>query len=100
MLQRARAFAEPLLTAQRFDTGEDALAHADGVSAILHGVGASPSLRAAAYLVYASDYLAQPQDVLSRAFGPDAAALAAHTVKLVQVQRNARDTLALSLIHI
>ena len=94
MLQRARAFAEPLLTAQRFDTGEDALAHADGVSAILHCVGASPSLRAAAYLVYASDYLAQPQDVLTRAFGPDAAALAAHTVKLVQVQRNARDTLA------
>jgi len=94
MLQRARAFAEPLLTAQRFDTGEDALAHADGVSAILQGVGASPSLRAAAYLVYASDYLAQPQDVLSRAFGPDAAALAAHTVKLVQVQRNARDTLS------
>ena len=94
MLQRARAFAEPLLTAQRFDTGEDALAHADGVSAILQGVGASPSLRAAAYLVYASDYLAQPQDVLTRAFGPDAAALAAHTVKLVQVQRNARDTLA------
>lgn len=94
MLQRARAFAEPLLTAQRFDTGEDALAHADGVNAILHGVGASPSLRAAAYLVYASDYLAQPQDVLTRAFGPDAAALAAHTVKLVQVQRNARDTLA------
>lgn len=94
LLPRARAFAEPLLTAQHFGTGEDALAHADGVSAILHGVGASPSLRAAAYLVYASDYLAQPQDVLTRAFGPDAAALAAHTVKLVQVQRNARDTLA------
>ena len=93
VLQRARAFAEPLLTAQRFDTGEDALAHADGVSAILHGIGASPSLRAAAYLVYASDYLAQPHDVLGRAFGPDAAALAAHTVKLVQIQRNARDTL-------
>jgi GTP pyrophosphokinase len=94
LLQRARAFAEPLLTAQRFDTGEDAMAHADGVSAILQGVGASPSLRAAAYLVYASDYLAQPREVLSRAFGPDAAELAAHTVKLVQVQRNARDTLS------
>ena len=93
LLARARAFAIPLLTAQTFDTGEDALAHADGVSAILHGIGASPSLRAAAYLVYASDYLAQPQDVLTRAFGSDAAALVAHTVKLVQIQRNARDAL-------
>jgi GTP pyrophosphokinase len=91
LLRRARAFAEPLLSGQTFDTGEDALAHADGVGAILHGIGASPSLRAAAYLVYASDYLANPQDVLTRAFGADAAALVAHTVKLVQVQRNARD---------
>ena len=91
LLRRARAFAEPLLSGQAFDTGEDALVHADGVAAILHGIGASPSLRAAAYLVYASDYLANPQDVLGRAFGGDAAALVAHTVKLVQVQRNARD---------
>lgn len=91
LLRRARAFAEPLLSGQAFDTGEDALIHADGVAAILHGIGASPSLRAAAYLVYASDFLAHPQDVLSRAFGADAAALVAHTVKLVQVQRNARD---------
>ncbi|MCH8180193.1 MAG: bifunctional (p)ppGpp synthetase/guanosine-3',5'-bis(diphosphate) 3'-pyrophosphohydrolase [Proteobacteria bacterium] len=94
LLQRARAFAEPLLAGRQFETGEDTLAHADGVSAILHGIGAAPSLRAAAYLVYASDYLSQPQDVLQRAFGPDAAALVLHTVKLVQVQRNARDTLA------
>jgi GTP pyrophosphokinase len=91
LLRRARAFAEPLLAGQAFDTGEDALAHADGVAAILQGIGASPSLRAAAYLVYASDFLATPQDVLTRAFGADAAALVAHTVKLVQVQRNARD---------
>ena len=94
LLRRARSFAEPLLCGRCFDTGEDALAHADGVSAILLGIGASPSLRAAAYLVYASDYLAQPQDVLTRAFGPDAAGLVAHTVKLVQVQRNARDLLS------
>jgi GTP pyrophosphokinase len=93
LLQRARAFAEPLLHAQRFDTGEDALAHADGVSFILSGIGASPSLRAASYLVYASEYLNQPEEVITRAFGPDAASLVAHTRKLVQVQRNARDAL-------
>ncbi len=93
LLPRARAFAEPLLFAQKFDTGEDALAHADGVSLILQGIGAPPSLRAASYLVYASEYLTQPEDVVSRAFGPDAAGLVAHTRKLVQVQRNARDAM-------
>jgi GTP pyrophosphokinase len=31
-LVRARAFAEPLLTGQRLDTGEEALAHADGIA--------------------------------------------------------------------
>jgi GTP pyrophosphokinase len=93
ILQKARAFAEPLLSGQRFDTGEDALTHADGVNGILHGIGAPPSLRAAAYLVYASEYLTQPEEVIGRAFGPDAARLVMHTRKLVQVQRNARDTL-------
>ena len=38
---RARAFAEPLLAAELLDTGENALAHADGVAAILHAVGAA-----------------------------------------------------------
>jgi len=93
LLAKARAFAEPLLAAQRFDTGEDALAHADGVSGILLGIGAPPSLRAASYLVYASEYLTQPEEVVARAFGPDAAGLVAHTRKLVQVQRNARDAM-------
>ncbi|MDE2401694.1 MAG: bifunctional (p)ppGpp synthetase/guanosine-3',5'-bis(diphosphate) 3'-pyrophosphohydrolase [Burkholderiales bacterium] len=92
-LLRARAFAEPLLAEQFFETGEQALVHADGVSMILHGIGAPPSLRAVAYLVYASEYLTRPDDVIARAFGADAAALVAHTRKLVQVQRNARDTL-------
>ncbi|MDI1259056.1 bifunctional (p)ppGpp synthetase/guanosine-3',5'-bis(diphosphate) 3'-pyrophosphohydrolase [Aquabacterium sp.] len=92
-LARARAFAEPLLSGQLFDTGENALAHADGVSQILLGIGAPPSLRAAAYLVYASEYLTPPDEVIGRAFGPDAAALVAHTRKLVQIQRNARDSL-------
>ena len=90
-LRRARAFAEPLLTGQRLDTGEDALAHADGVAAILQGIGAAPSMRAAAYLVYAGDYLQRPEEVVSKAFGVSYAGLVSHTRKLVQIQRSARD---------
>jgi GTP pyrophosphokinase len=88
---RARAFAEPLLTGQQLDTGEPALAHADGVAAILRGIGAAPSMCAAAYLVYAGDYLSKPEDVLRKAFGESQASLVAHTAKLVQIQRAARD---------
>ena len=90
-LQRARAFAEPLLSEQLLDTGEDALAHADAVAAILQGIGAAPSMRAAAYLVYAGDYLNKPEEVVSKAFGPSYASLVANTRKLVQIQRAARE---------
>jgi GTP pyrophosphokinase len=90
-LRRARSFAEPLLVGQPLDTGEDALAHADGVAAILQGIGAAPSMRAAAYLVYAGDYLQRPEEVVSKAFGESYARLVSHTRKLVQIQRSARD---------
>ncbi|HET8693462.1 MAG TPA: bifunctional (p)ppGpp synthetase/guanosine-3',5'-bis(diphosphate) 3'-pyrophosphohydrolase [Aquabacterium sp.] len=90
---RARAFAEPLLQGQKFDTGEGAIEHADGVALILQNIGASPSLQAAAYLVYAAEYLQRPHEVIDRAFGPEAAQLVTHTLKLVQIQRNARDAL-------
>ena len=89
-LQRARAFAEPLLAAEVLDTGEGALAHADGVAAILGAIGAAPSMRAAAYLVYAGDYLQRPEEVVSRAFGPSYASLVTLTRQLVQIQRAAR----------
>ncbi|MBN8491177.1 MAG: bifunctional (p)ppGpp synthetase/guanosine-3',5'-bis(diphosphate) 3'-pyrophosphohydrolase, partial [Burkholderiales bacterium] len=87
----ARSFAEPLLAGQALDTGEDALAHADGVAAILEGIGAAPSMRAAAYLVYAGDFLQRPDEVVSKAFGASYAGLVSHTRKLVQIQRSARD---------
>ena len=90
-LVRARAFAEPLLRGQTLDTGEDALAHADAVAAILHGIGAAPAMRAAAYLVYAGDYLNKPDEVIAKAFGPSHASLVAGTRKLVQLQRAARE---------
>lgn len=90
VLQRARAFAEPLLADRCFDTGEDALSHADGVAAILGHVGAAPSMRAAAYLAYAAEYLTRPEEVIAKAYGESYASLAMHTRKLVQIQRSAR----------
>jgi len=90
-LERARTFAEPLLSGEMLDTGEEALAHADGVSDILLSIGAAPSMRAASYLVYAGDYLAKPEEVVSKAFGESYASLVTHTRKLVQIQRAARE---------
>ena len=90
-LARARAFAEPLLAGQTLDTGEDALAHAEGVAAILHAIGAAPSMGVAAYLVYAGDYLQRPEEVVAKAFGSSYAGLVMLTRKLVQLQRAARE---------
>ena len=90
-LERARAFAEPLLAGRALDTGEDAFAHAEGVAAILQGIGAAPSMRAAAYLVYAGDFLQKPEEVVAKAFGESYAGLVAHTRRLVQIQRAARE---------
>ncbi|MCY4744004.1 bifunctional (p)ppGpp synthetase/guanosine-3',5'-bis(diphosphate) 3'-pyrophosphohydrolase [Pelomonas sp. UHG3] len=87
---RARAFAEPLLAAETLDTGENALTHADGVVAILQGIGAAQELQAAAYLVYAADFLAKPEEIVAKAFGDSHASLVTHTRKLVQMQRAAR----------
>jgi len=88
---RARAFAEPLLAGQWLDTGEDVLGHADGVAALLQGIGAAPSMCAAAYLVYAGDYLQRPEEVVRKAFGESYASLVTLTRKLVQIQRAARE---------
>lgn len=93
-LERARAFAMPLLSGRRFDTGEDALQHADGVAFILRHIGAAPSMQAAVYLVYAGDFLTDPEHVVEQAFGASYASLVSHTRKLVQAQRSARDALA------
>ncbi len=90
MLVRARAFAEPLLVGHTLDSGEPALAHADGVARVLETIGASPAMRAAAYLVYAGDRLQRPEEVVAQAFGDSQASLVGHTRKLVQIQRAAR----------
>ncbi|MGE0350036.1 RelA/SpoT family protein [Hydrogenophaga sp.] len=89
-LARARAFAEPLLGSEQLDTGENTLAHADAVAGVLNDIGGSEAMQAAAYLVYACQYLNRPQEVIAKAFGDNFAALAIETTKLVQLQRQAR----------
>ncbi len=89
-LTRARAFAEPLIAGEELDTGENTLAHADAVVQILQTIGGSAQMQAASYLVYACDHLNKPQEVISKSFGDNLAALAMETTQLVRVQRQAR----------
>jgi GTP pyrophosphokinase len=89
-LERARAFAEPLLSHLKLDTGENIFAHADAVAAILKTIGGSQAMQAASYLVYACDHLNKAHEVISNAFGVNFADLALETTKLVRVQRMAR----------
>ena len=87
---RARAFAEPLLIAAQLDTGEGVLAHADGTAEILRRMGGSAAMQTACYLVYASEYLNKPEEVIAKAFGASYADLAMATARLIRVQRQAR----------
>ncbi len=89
-LQRTRAFAEPLIAYETLDTGENTLAHADAVAAILQGIGGSEAMQAASYLVYACEHLNKPYEVIEKAFGASYAQLAVETTKLVRVQRLSR----------
>ncbi len=90
VLERARAFAEPLLAGELLDTGENTLAHAAAVAHILRGIGGSDLMQAAAYLVYACEHLTRPQEAIGKRFGQNLADLAMETTKLVHVQRRAR----------
>ena len=95
-LARARAFAEPLLQGRVLDSGEPAFAHAEGVAAILRTMGAAPSMQAAAYLVYASDFLTDPDEVVAKAFGASYASLVVNTRRLFAIGRAAREA---SVLH-
>jgi GTP pyrophosphokinase len=89
-LVRARAFAEPLLSQQILDTGENVLAHANAVADILRSIGGSQAMQAASFLVYACEHLNKPHEVIAKAFGDSFADLAVETTKLVRLQRMAR----------
>ncbi|MEJ8822952.1 bifunctional (p)ppGpp synthetase/guanosine-3',5'-bis(diphosphate) 3'-pyrophosphohydrolase [Variovorax humicola] len=90
MLARARAFAEPLIADETLDTGENTLAHADAVAAIVAAMGGSEAMRAASYLVYSCQHLNRPLEVIAKVFGDNFAALAVETTKLVHVQKQTR----------
>lgn len=89
-VERARAFAEPLLSSEFLDTGENILAHADAVAQILRSIGGSDAMQAASYLVYAWEHLNKPEEIITKAFGNSYATLALETNRLVRVQRQAR----------
>ncbi|MEJ7686341.1 MAG: bifunctional (p)ppGpp synthetase/guanosine-3',5'-bis(diphosphate) 3'-pyrophosphohydrolase [Variovorax sp.] len=94
MLSRARAFAQPLIADETLDTGENTLAHADAVAAIVAAMGGSEAMQAASYLVYSCQHLNRPQEVIAKVFGDNFAALAVETTKLVHVQKQARSATA------
>ena len=98
-LLRARAFAEPLIASEMMDTGENILAHADAVVAILKLIGGSEAMQAATYLVHSCQHLNKPQEVIAKAFGASYAALAVETTKLIYVQRQTRAVDAKSHLH-
>ena len=90
VLVRARAFAEPFLSGESLDTGENMLAHADAMVAILDTMNSGDDVKAASYLVYACPHLSRPQEVIAKTFGHEFASLAVETTKLVEVQRISR----------
>ena len=89
-LQRARAFAQPLLMGAALDTGEDMFAHASAAAQVLQLIGGSEAMQAACYLVYVAEQLHKPEEVIAKAFGPTYAELALETSRLIRVQRQAR----------
>jgi len=90
VLVRARAFAEPFLSSEYLDTGENMLAHADAVASILDTMSSGNDVKAASYLVYACPHLNRPREVIAKTFGDEFASLAVETNKLVEVQRISR----------
>ena len=89
-LVRARAFAEPLISLESMDTGENALAHADATALILKSLGGSEAMQAATYLAHCCTHLNRPEEVIAKAFGASFATLAIETTRLVALQSQAR----------
>ena len=87
---RARAFAKPLIADEVLATGENAFEHAEAVSVMLKLIGSSEAMQAAIYLVHACIHLNKPVEVIGKAFGPEFAALALETTKLMRVQQQAQ----------
>ena len=93
-LERAKNFAQPFLVNATLETGENAWLHAQAVSHILFDIGGSEVMQAASYLVYTSEHLNKPLDVIGKAFDDNLATLAVETTKLMQVQKQTRTATA------
>jgi len=90
VLERAQAFARPLISGEMLSSGENTWDHAHAVAQLVALLGGAVSLQAASYLVYACEHLNKPQEVITKAFGAPYAVLAMETTKLVQLQKNSR----------
>ena len=89
-LKRARAFAEPFLSTQQLENGENCLVHADALAVLVKSLGASDDMQAASYLAFACEHLNKPHELIDKAFGASHAALAMETMRLMHLQRQAR----------
>ena len=90
LVEKARVFAQPLLSGQHLPTGESLWDHAHAVVDLLAGIGGTPDMQAAVYLAYACDQLNKPQELVAAAFGEELAHLAVEAQRLFQLQRQAR----------
>jgi len=90
-VQKARQFAEPLLSGEVLMSGEGVLEHADAVAEILASIGGSTAMQAATYLVYACGHLQRPRDVIAKRFGDNYASLAVEVTQLIHLQAQARE---------
>ena len=89
-IERARAFAEPFLSTQQLDNGENCLAHADALAVLVKSLGGSDDMQAASYLAFACEHLNKPQELIAKTFGASHAVLAMESMRLMQLQRQAR----------
>jgi GTP pyrophosphokinase len=90
VLERSREFARTLAGDHVLDTGENAIAHADGVAELLREAGADEASRAAGYLIACWGALTDPEAIIERQFGAEIARLASAGRKLVLLQQTAR----------
>ncbi len=89
-VERARAFAEPFLSGQQLDNGENCWAHAEALADLVKSLGGSDDMQAACYLAFACEHLNKPQELIAKTFGESHAALAIETMRLMQLQQQAR----------
>jgi GTP pyrophosphokinase len=89
-LERARAFALTLAAGLQLPTGENAVAHADGVAALLKEAGADDASQAVSYLLASWAALSDAEVMIHKQFGAELGRLAASARKLVILQEATR----------